>query len=129
MREIERSRRYRHALTLIRVAPGPSSPARLIRTRPQRVGRPGLRRRDPLEQLAAQLRRCLRSGDVAWSDGSALFVLLPETDAAGAHAMLARFRGAARAVVGEPDVRVASFPEHGLTHHALREAVDRWTPA
>jgi hypothetical protein len=68
---------------------------------------------------------CLRSGDVAWSDGSALFVLLPETDASGADAMLTRFRAAARAVVGEPDVRVASFPEHGLTHHALRAAVAR----
>jgi hypothetical protein len=125
MLEIERSRRYRHALTLIRVAPGPASPARLVRSRSQRVGRPGHRRREPLDELASKLRACLRTGDVAWSDGSALFVLLPETDAAGARAMLARLRGTARAVVGEPDVRIASFPEHGLTHHALREAVDR----
>ena len=125
--EIERSRRYRHALTLIRVAPGPSSAARLVRMRSHRVGRPGHRRRVPLDELAAELRGYLRSGDVAWSDGSALFVLLPETDAAGAGAMLARFRRAASDAVGESDVRVASFPEHGLTHHALRAAVARAT--
>jgi hypothetical protein len=123
IREIERSRRYRHALTLIRMAPGPSSAARGITLRPQRAGRPGQRRREPLDQLAAEIRGCLRSGDVAWSDGSALFVILPETDASGAEAMLARFRRAARALADEPDVRVASFPEDGLTHHALRAAV------
>jgi hypothetical protein len=123
--EIERSRRYGHALTFMRIAPGPSSHARLARTRAGRVTRPGHRRRDVLDELAAELRGCLRTGDVAWSDGSALFVLLPETDAAGAHAMLARFRRAAPAVADETDVRVASFPEHGLTHHALRAAVAR----
>jgi hypothetical protein len=125
IREIERSRRYRHALTFIRIAPGPSSHARPSRTRAQRVPRPGHRRRDALDELAAELGRCLRTGDVAWSDGTALFVLLPETDAPGAHAMLARFRCASPVVAGETDVRVASFPEHGLTHHALRAAVAR----
>ena len=117
--EIERSRRYRHALTLIRVAPGRSAPS------PAPWLRPGHRRRDPLDELAASLRRCLRSGDVAWSDGSALFVLLPETDTTGARAMLARFRRTTPSAAGEPDVRIASFPEHGLTHHALRAAVAR----
>jgi hypothetical protein len=116
MTEIERSRRYRHAFTLIRFAP-----ARFASTRHTRV--PGHRRRDPLDELAAQVRRCVRSGDVAWSDGSAVFVLLPETDASGADAMLARFRRVAPTPAGEPDVRVASFPEHGVTHHALRAAV------
>jgi hypothetical protein len=114
MTEIERSRRYRHTFTLIRFAPPRFVPTRRV---------PGHRRRDPLDELAAQVRRCVRSGDMAWSDGSAVFVLLPETGASGADAMLARLRRVAPASAGEPDVRVASFPEHGVTHHALRAAV------
>jgi hypothetical protein len=113
-REIERSRRYRHAFTLIRVAP-----------ESRRVIRPGRRRHEALDELAAGLRACVRTGDVAWSEGSALYVLLPETDAAGADAVVERFRRAARAVAGDADVRVASFPEQGLTDHALRAAVAR----
>jgi hypothetical protein len=120
MTEIERSRRYRHAFTLIRFVPRPSSSVHRNGFRPQR---PAHRRPDPLDELAAGLRRCVRSGDLAWSDGSAVFVLLPETDASGADAMLARFRHTAPAPSGEPDVGIASFPEHGVTHHALRAAV------
>jgi hypothetical protein len=113
-REIERSRRYRHAFTLIRVAP-----------ESRRVIRPGRRRHDALDELAAALRACVRTGDVAWSEGSALYVLLPETDAAGADAVVERFRRAVRAVAEDAEVRVASFPEQGLTDHALRAAVAR----
>jgi hypothetical protein len=122
--EIERSRRYRHAFTLIRFTPTPSSLVRRNRMRPQRAEGAGHRRRDSLDELAAAVRTYLRNADVAWSDGSAVFVLLPETDASGADAMLARFRRAAQ-VIDESDVRVASFPEHGLTHHALHAAVAR----
>jgi hypothetical protein len=67
----------------------------------------------------------VRTGDVAWSEGSALYVLLPETDRTGADAVVERFRRTARAVAGDADVRVASFPEQGLTDHALRAAVTR----
>ena len=124
-REIERSRRYRHAFTLIRVAPekAPATDVRVPRSR--RVGGPGRRRHDPLDELAAALRACVRTGDVAWSEGSALYVLLPETDVTGADAVVERFRRAARAVASDADVRVASFPEQGLTDHALRAAVTR----
>ena len=62
---------------------------------------------------------------MAWSEGSALYVLLPETDVTGADAVVERFRRAARAVARDADVRVASFPEQGLTDHALRAAVTR----
>lgn len=120
-REIERSRRYRHAFTLIRVAPEKAR-ATDIWVPP---GRPRRRRHDPLEELAAALRACLRTGDVAWSEGSALYVLLPETDVTGADAVVERLRRAARAVARDADVRVASFPEQGLTDHALRAAVMR----
>jgi hypothetical protein len=124
-REIERSRRYRHAFTLIRVAPekAPATDVRVPRSR--RVGRPGRRRHDPFDELVAALRACVRTGDVAWSEGSALYVLLPETDVTGADAVVERFRRAARAVASDADVRVASFPEQGLTDHALRAAVTR----
>jgi hypothetical protein len=124
-REIDRSRRYGHAFALIRVAPGKAPPTDFQVPRSRRVGRPGRRRRDPLDELAAELRACLRTGDVAWSEGSALYVLLPETDMTGADVVVERFRRAARAVAGGADVRVASFPEQGLTDHALRAAVTR----
>jgi hypothetical protein len=124
-REIERSRRYRHAFTLIRVAPENASATHVRMPRSRRVARPGRRRHDPLDELAAELRACLRTGDVAWSEGSALYVLLPETDTTGADVVVERFRRAARAVAGDADVRVASFPEQGLTDHALRAAVTR----
>src|SRR5919198_4441201 len=127
-REIERSRRYRHAFTLIRVAPEKGSPTHIRVPRPRRVGRSGCRHDDPLDELAAELRACLRTGDVAWSEGAALYVLLPETDMSGADAVVERFRRAARAVARDADVRVASFPEQGLTDHALRAAVTRRRP-
>jgi hypothetical protein len=127
-REIERSRRYRHAFTLIRVAPEKASATHLRVPRSRRVGRPGHRRHDPLDELAAELRACLRTGDVAWSEGSALYVLLPETDTTGADAVVERFRRTAPVVAGDADVRVASFPEQGLTDHALRAAVTRRPP-
>jgi hypothetical protein len=124
-REIERSRRYRHAFTLIRVEPEQSDATDIRVPRSRGVGRPRRRRHDPLEELAAELRACLRTGDVAWLEGSALYVLLPETDLTGADAVVERFRRAARAVACDADVRVASFPEQGLTDHALRAAVTR----
>jgi hypothetical protein len=124
-REIERSRRYRHAFTLIRVAPEKASATHIRAPRSRRVGRAGRRRHDELDELADELRACLRTGDVAWSEGCALYVLLPETDGTGADAVVERFRRAARAVADDADVRVASFPQQGLTEHALRAAVTR----
>ncbi|HMI71804.1 MAG TPA: hypothetical protein VK510_17540 [Solirubrobacteraceae bacterium] len=124
-REIERSRRYRHAFTLIRVAPEKAFDTQVRVPRSRRVGRPGRRHHGPLDELAAALRACVRTGDVAWSEGAALYVLLPETDATGANAVVERFRRTARAVAGDADVRAASFPEQGLTDHALRAAVTR----
>jgi len=124
-REIERSRRYRHAFTLLRVAPEKAQATDIWVPPSRRVGRPRRQRHDPLDELADELRACLRTGDVAWSEGSALYVLLPETDVTGADAVVERVRSAARAVARDADVRVASFPEQGLTDHALRAAVTR----
>ncbi|HEX2105798.1 MAG TPA: hypothetical protein VHF51_19250 [Solirubrobacteraceae bacterium] len=118
-RELDRSRRYRHALTLVRVSPDESSGHRSLAARLRREGRPG----DPLRRLEAELSASVRAGDCAWSDDGAVFVLLPETDAAGAEAMLARMRAGSPALAAGSDVALATFPEHGVTGRALRAAV------
>ena len=120
-REIDRSRRYRHALTLVRVTPDESSGHRSLAARLRREGRPG----EAVRRLETELLATLRSGDCAWSDGSAVFLLLPETDATGAGAMLARVRATATAFAAGADYALASFPEHGVTSRALRAAVTR----
>jgi len=120
-REIDRCRRYRHPLALMRVVAGaPTGPTSLA-ARPRREGRPSRRHREPLAELAAAVRDTLRSGDAAWIHGPALFVLACETDACGAEAMGHRVRAIAADVLGLPvDLAVATFPEDGLTVHALR---------
>jgi hypothetical protein len=121
-REIDRCRRYSHPLALLRVTvqEEPSGPTSLA-ARPRREGRPSRRRREPLAALADALRDAVRSGDVAWVHGRAVFVLAPETDAFAAHAMGARVGAIAATVIDAPvDLAIAAFPEDGLTSHALR---------
>jgi hypothetical protein len=120
-REIDRCRRYRHPLALMRVVVGePSGPTSLA-ARGRREGRPSRRHREPLADLRAAVRDSVRSGDAAWIHGPALFVLAPETDACGAEAMGCRVRAIAANVLAAPvDLAVAAFPEDGLTVHALR---------
>jgi len=115
--EIDRSRRYRHRLTLVRLVPDESSAAPV-----RREGRPGHRRDIRRRDLLAGLRAIVRSGDVAWADGGALFVLMPETDAAAAESFVVRAR-ATLPQLADAQVRLASFPEDGLTGQALRAAV------
>jgi hypothetical protein len=123
-REIDRCRRYRHPLALVRVTVGEPGGTTSLAARPRREGRPYRRRVDPTAALAAALRRSARSGDVTWIDGPAVFVLAPETDAPGAEAMAARVRAIAADVLGATvDLRIAAFPEDGLTGHALRAAL------
>src|ERR687890_1959948 len=121
-RELDRSRRYRHPLTVVRISPGEPSGRRSLAARPRREGRPG-RRADPLAAAVAAVRRAVRSGDCAWTDEGAVFVLLPETDARGAEVMVGRVRAAFPAMAAEADVRIASFPEHALTARGLKAAV------
>jgi hypothetical protein len=121
-REIDRCRRYRHPLALVRVAAtaGPSD-ATSLAARARREGQPSRRRAVPPAEVVATLLGSLRSGDAAWHHHRDVFVLAPETDAAGAEAMGTRVREIAEALLGGPvDLRIASFPEHGLTGHALR---------
>jgi hypothetical protein len=121
-RELDRSRRYRHQLTLVRVIPEAPSGQRPPAARARREGWPGHRRLAPPQEILAALDPVLRAGDSAWVDGTAVYLLMPETDVSGAEAMIARTRAAVPAVAGAT-VRLACFPEHGLTEHALRAAV------
>ena len=116
--EIDRSRRYRHSVTLVRVVP--------------RVARDARRRhgaRDPLAAVVAAVRACLRGGDSVWREGDAIFLVLPETERGSADALLARIRGCAPALLADAEMRAAAFPEHGLTCHAVRAAVLAPPPA
>jgi hypothetical protein len=126
-RELDRSRRYRHPLTVVRISPGEPPGHRSLAARARREGRSG-RRADPLALAVAAVRRAVRSGDCAWTDEGAVYVLLPETDARGAEVMVGRVRAAFPAMAAEADVRIASFPEHALTERGLRTAVSGREP-
>jgi hypothetical protein len=110
-REVDRSRRHRHELVLVRLAP----PAR----------RRGERR--VLELAASALRPAIRSVDVLWIADDAIFVLLPETDRAAAEGLLRRLEDRV-AKVAPDGARLACFPQDGLTANALRAAVARSMP-
>jgi hypothetical protein len=128
-REIDRCRRYRHPLSLVRVAGHGSAGLDPIAPRSRREGRTGLRRRDRRTDLAVELRATLRSGDTAWRHGAAVYVLAPETDAVAAEALVARIRPVAVRLLGAPaDIRLAAFPEHGVTAHGLRRALEAREP-
>jgi len=120
-REIDRSRRYRHPVTLIRVQPpAPAAPS----PRPRREVR--VRRgADPLLDVVEAMRRTLRSGDAAWSERGELFVVLAETDGPAAGALVSRLRSCADGVLAEASIQLASFPEDGLTIGALRAVIAR----
>lgn len=123
-REIDRCRRYSHSLALVRVAADGASAPGSSTARLRREGRGSRRRGEPMSRLAAALRDTVRSGDVTWVHGGSAYVLAPETDAGAAEAMGRRLREVAAEVVGTPvELRIAAFPEDGLTGHALRATV------
>jgi hypothetical protein len=123
-REIDRCRRYRHPLALVRVvAAGPGEPTPPAARR-RREGRQSRRRRQPLAELAATVAGAVRSGDATWIHGSAAFVLAPETDVHGGEALGHRIRALAAEALDMPvEVRIAAFPEDGLTGHALQASI------
>jgi lipopolysaccharide/colanic/teichoic acid biosynthesis glycosyltransferase len=108
-REIDRSRRHRHEVTLLR------------------LGARGGDGADPrrLAASADRLRALIRSVDYVWFDGDGLFVLLPESGRGDADGLLKRLAAAAPAIAGAGagEVSVATFPQDGLTANALRAAV------
>ena len=105
-REVDRSRRHRHELVLVRL--GPATRAR------------GDRRL--VLGAAAALRAAIRSVDVLWVADETIFLLLPETDRADAEGLLCRLGGVV-ADLAPDGPRLACFPQDGLTANALRAAV------
>jgi hypothetical protein len=111
-REIDRSRRHRHELALVRLAPP--------------IRRRGERR--VLTVTAIALRRAIRSMDVLWVAEDSIFMLLPETGREAANGLLRRLGDQVSEIV--PDgARVACFPQDALTANALRAAVGSSAPS
>jgi len=74
---------------------------------------------------AHSLHSVLRTPDRAWVDGSVLHVLLTECDSAQAQAFLLRTRTSMPHLFQPDKVRLAAFPEDGVTVGALLDAVKR----
>lgn len=114
-REMDRARRHERPLAIARLefskdGGGFSSARQML---------------DELNKVGA--RPLWRSTDRFWRDGRNLFLLLPETRAASALAMVERaLRARSETVV---DARVASFPENGVTVGALFQTLGSSPPA
>ena len=106
-RELRRSRRSTRPMTLLRT---------LARLGPDAA--PG---EDP-DARSRRLHEHLRLVDRTWVDDGAVYVLLPETSRAAADALVARLHTAAPELL-PGDVRMATFPDDGLTSGALISAV------
>ena len=108
-RELRRARRGGRPLTILRIA-GAELPG-------------GAGGATDLATHARALERRLRIVDRAWVDDDSIYVLLPESTRAAAEALIARIRA------GAPDelpelVRIATFPENGLTSGAIIATLD-----
>jgi 4-amino-4-deoxy-L-arabinose transferase-like glycosyltransferase len=104
-REMRRSRRGVKALTILRIPMAdPSTDESMLAAWS--------------ESVAAQLRLV----DRTWVDDGSVYVLLPESSRPAADALLARVRSSAPVLL-PPEVRVATFPDDGLTSGAIIAAV------
>lgn len=106
-RELRRSRRGARPLTLLRM-PGPEilSLADLVE----------------LEARSRRLAGHLRLVDRAWIDDGSIYVLLPESPREAAEIMLGRIRDIDPKLLTD-DIRVATFPDDGLTSGAIIAAI------
>ena len=107
-RELDRSRRFGHDFSLLRMP----------RVVPDGNGGTDLARSLPVR---------LRSIDTVWGDRRYAFVLLPEADRDVALALVARLRRETPGLIPR-DVRLAAFPEDGVTGGALIELLDERAP-
>lgn len=106
-RELRRSRRAVRPMTLLRL-PGSVSPEATEAA--ELIGR------------SRRLHEHLRLVDRTWVDDGSVYVLLPESPRAAADSLVGRLRSIAPDLVAE-DVRMATFPDDGLTSGALISAV------
>jgi hypothetical protein len=101
IRELERARRYERPFVVARA--------------PNSAARPDARGSHPHRPPDLPLRRT----DEVWSVGADVYALLPEATPADA----ARWRQRLAATQAFADIRVASFPDDGLTTGALLSAL------
>jgi hypothetical protein len=108
LREFERARRYERPFVVAVV--------------PDAASMPGLRVTDNRGRPPAlQLRRT----DETWWVGADLYILLPETTGADGH----RWRRRVLAAGACGNLRLAGFPDDGVTTNALLAAVDAAAPS
>ncbi len=103
-RELNRSRRYRHDLTLLWLGP---------RDHEEVIG----------EELLTTVQALTRDVDCSWIADGRMLVLLPESGRAGAEVLVSRLVDAEPELLAQLEVRIAAFPEDGLTSGALLDAV------
>jgi hypothetical protein len=108
-RELRRARRGGQPLTILRIVGDELSSA-------------GPDGRSDLATRARRLGLHLRLVDRTWVDDASIFVLLPDTSRAAADAAIGRIRAASPGQL-PARVRIATFPEQGLTSGALIAAV------
>ena len=85
-------------------------------------------RADGRTDLATRSRRLglhLRLVDRTWVDDGSIYVLLPESPRAAADVLITRIRADVAGASCRSDVRLATFPEDGLTSGAIIAAVTR----
>lgn len=103
-RELHRSRRFGHGFVLMRM---------------ERIHRNGDGDVDLVRKLPARL----RSIDSVWGGREEAYVLLPETKRDVAAALIARLRRESPGFL-PGDVRIAAFPEDGVTRGVLLELLN-----
>lgn len=105
-RELDRSRRFERPFVLMRI---PASEA--LDVEGGRV---------PATQgILGALPLVLRSIDQAWTVGSSIYTVLPESNRNSAMTLIARLRSTMPDATALDDVQIAEFPEDGVTIGAL----------
>jgi len=117
--EVARSRRHNRPFVLVGIPDDVWSPVGVDQPERAVVG----------DIAALSLHTLLRTPDRAWAHGSVLHVLLTDCDAAQAEAFLHRARTSMPNLFPEDRVRLAAFPDDGVTVGALLEAVRLGSPA
>jgi hypothetical protein len=107
-RELRRSRRNTRQMTLMRTL-SPLTPDAQAQV-------------DDPDARSRSLHEHLRLVDRTWVDDGGVYILLPETSRTGADSLVARLATIAPELL-PGDVRVATFPDDGLTSGALISAV------
>jgi hypothetical protein len=94
-------------MTILRL-PGPADPEAAVAA--------------DLEGRSRRLHEHLRLVDRTWVDDGSVYVLLPESPRAAADSLISRLHIAAPDLVAD-DLRLATFPDDGLTSGALISAL------